>query len=44
MDSDEISEVTGIGKANIKVKLFRARQKMLEIIEKTEKKKFIYHE
>jgi len=44
MDSDEISEVTGIGKPNIKVKLFRARQKMLEIIEKTEKKKFIYHE
>lgn len=44
MDSDEISEVTGIGKPNIKVKLFRARQKMLEIIEKIEKKKFIYHE
>lgn len=44
MDSDEISEVTGIGKPNIKVKLFRARQKMLEIIEKIEKKKLIYHE
>jgi RNA polymerase sigma factor (sigma-70 family) len=40
----EISEVTGISKSNIKVKLFRARQKMLEIIEKVEKKKLIYHE
>ncbi len=44
MESDKISEVTGIGKSNIKVKLFRARQKMLEIIEKIEKKKLIYHE
>jgi RNA polymerase sigma factor (sigma-70 family) len=44
MNSDEISEVTGLSKANIKVKLFRARQKMLEIIENVEKKKIIYHE
>ena len=44
MSTDEISEVTGISKSNIKVKLFRARQKMLEIIEKVEKKKLIYHE
>jgi RNA polymerase sigma factor (sigma-70 family) len=44
MSADEISEVTGISKSNIKVKLFRARQKMLEIIEKVEKKKLIYHE
>jgi len=44
MSADEISEVTGITKSNIKVKLFRARQKMLEIIEKAEKKKLIYHE
>jgi RNA polymerase sigma-70 factor (ECF subfamily) len=44
MSTDEISAVTGISKSNIKVKLFRARQKMLEIIEKVEKKKFIYHE
>lgn len=44
MSTDEISDVTGISKSNIKVKLFRARQKMLEIIEKVEKKKFIYHE
>lgn len=44
MTTEEISEVTGISKSNIKVKLFRARQKMLEIIEKTEKKKLIYHE
>jgi RNA polymerase sigma-70 factor (ECF subfamily) len=44
MTTDEISEVTGMSKSNIKVKLFRARQKMLEIIEKVEKKKLIYHE
>jgi RNA polymerase sigma-70 factor (ECF subfamily) len=44
MSTDEISDVTGISKSNIKVKLFRARQKMLETIEKVEKKKFIYHE
>jgi RNA polymerase sigma factor (sigma-70 family) len=44
MSTDDISEVTGINKSNIKVKLFRARQKMQEIIEKAEKKKLIYHE
>ncbi len=44
MSIEEISEVTGIGKSNIKVKLFRARQKMLEIIEKVEKKRLIYYE
>jgi len=44
MSTDEIAEVTGISRQNIKVKLFRARQKMLEVIEKAEKKKLIYHE
>jgi len=44
MSTEEISDVTGISKSNIKVKLFRARQKMLKIIEKVEKKKLIYHE
>ncbi|MCX6255537.1 MAG: RNA polymerase sigma factor [Bacteroidia bacterium] len=44
MTTEEISDVTGISKSNIKVKLFRARQKMLEIIEKVETKKLIYHE
>jgi RNA polymerase sigma factor (sigma-70 family) len=44
MSTDEISDITGISKSNIKVKLFRARQKMQEIIEKVEKKKLIYHE
>ena len=44
MSIEEISVVTGITKSNIKVKLFRARQKMLEIIEKAEKRKLIYHE
>lgn len=44
MNTDEIAEITGLGKSNIKVRLFRARQKMSEVIEKTEKKNFIYHE
>jgi RNA polymerase sigma factor (sigma-70 family) len=44
MSTEEISDFTGISKSNIKVKLFRARQKMLEIIEKVEKKKLKYHE
>ena len=44
MSTEEISEVTGISKSNIKVKFFRARQKMLEIIEKVEKKKRIPYE
>ena len=38
MSTEEMSEVTGISKSNIKVKLFRARQKMLQFIEKAEKK------
>ena len=44
MSTEEIAEITGINKSNIKVKLFRARQKLLEIIEKVEKNKIIYHE
>ena len=44
MSTDEIADITGISKSNIKVKLFRARQKMQEIIEKKEKKRLIYHE
>jgi RNA polymerase sigma factor (sigma-70 family) len=44
MSTDEISDVTGISRSNIKVKLFRARQKMMEIIENVEKKKLTYHE
>ncbi len=41
MSTDEISEVTGISKANIKVRLFRARQKMYQTIIKYELKKKI---
>lgn len=44
MSTREIAELTGLSKSNIKVKLFRARQKMLEIIEKVEKNKTVYHE
>jgi RNA polymerase sigma factor (sigma-70 family) len=44
ISTDEISDITGISRSNIKVKLFRARQKMQDIIEKVEKKKLMYHE
>jgi RNA polymerase sigma factor (sigma-70 family) len=44
MSIDEMSEISGISKSNVKVRLFRARQKMLEVIEKIEKKNLIYHE
>jgi RNA polymerase sigma factor (sigma-70 family) len=44
MSIEEISEVTGITKSNIKVKLYRTRQKMLEIIEKTEKRNSTLYE
>jgi RNA polymerase sigma-70 factor (ECF subfamily) len=43
LDISEISDVTGISKSNIKVRLFRARQKMLEIIENVEKKNLIHN-
>lgn len=38
MDIDEIAGVTGLSKTSIKVRLFRARRKMMEVIEKAEKK------
>ena len=41
---EEISEITSISKANVKTRLFRARQKMHEIIVKTEKKNLIFNE
>jgi RNA polymerase sigma factor (sigma-70 family) len=44
MSPEEIEVVTGISKSNLKVKLFRARRKMYEVIEKAEKKNLIYHE
>lgn len=44
MSTEELSEVTGISKSYIKVKLFRARQKMLQVIENTEKKKTVSYE
>lgn len=39
MSVEEIADITVQTRSNIKVRLFRARLKMLEIIEKTEKKK-----
>jgi RNA polymerase sigma factor (sigma-70 family) len=44
LSGDEIAIITGISKANIKVKLFRARQKMIEIVKNVEKKNLAYHE
>jgi RNA polymerase sigma factor (sigma-70 family) len=44
MDTEEISKITGINKSVIKVRLFRARKKMAEIIMKVEKKNVFYHE
>jgi RNA polymerase sigma factor (sigma-70 family) len=44
LNTEEIAQITGISKSNVKVKLFRARQKMIEIIEKVKKKNLIYHE
>ncbi len=43
MNLAEISEITGISKDNVKIRLFRARKKMLEDIEKSENKKVIHH-
>jgi RNA polymerase sigma factor (sigma-70 family) len=44
LDTEEISKITGINKSGIKVRLFRARKKMAEIIMKVEKKNVFYHE
>jgi RNA polymerase sigma-70 factor (ECF subfamily) len=44
LNIDEIAEITGLGKSNVKVKLFRARQKMCMVIEKTEKSKIMHYE
>ena len=44
MSVEEISDVTGINQNNVKVKLFRARQKMLETIGLVEKKKTVCYE
>ena len=44
MSTDEISEVTGISKSNVKVKLFRARQRMFQIFKNTEKNRLMTYE
>jgi RNA polymerase sigma-70 factor (ECF subfamily) len=44
LDIEEISEITGTSKSNIKVKLFRIRKKLVEIIGKAVKKNLYYHE
>jgi len=44
MKIDEISEVTGISNSNIKIRLYRTRQKMLKIIEKLENRNSIVYE
>ncbi len=44
LDHEEISKITGIKKANIKVKMLRARRKIADIIRKVEKENVIYNE
>ncbi|HVN57134.1 MAG TPA: sigma-70 family RNA polymerase sigma factor [Bacteroidales bacterium] len=44
MDTEKISQVTGLSRQNVKVRLFRARQKMSEIIVNAEKKNTVCHE
>jgi RNA polymerase sigma factor (sigma-70 family) len=44
MSSEEISDITGISRANIKVRLFRARKKIYDIIQKEENKKTMQYE
>jgi RNA polymerase sigma-70 factor (ECF subfamily) len=44
MDTEKIAGVIGISRQNVKVRLFRARQKISEIIVNAEKKNIIYHE
>lgn len=44
MSTEEIAGITGITRSNVKIKLFRARQKMASIIEKCEKTTLIYNE
>jgi RNA polymerase sigma factor (sigma-70 family) len=44
LDTEELSKITGISRSNIKVRLFRARQKMVEIIRKVEMKNVFYNE
>jgi RNA polymerase sigma-70 factor (ECF subfamily) len=39
LNLEEISDITGISRSNVKVRLFRARQKMLDAIENAEKKR-----
>ena len=39
LSTDEIADITGISKSNVKVKLFRARQKMMQVIGNSEKKR-----
>jgi RNA polymerase sigma-70 factor, ECF subfamily len=44
LDTSGISRITGISKSNVKVRLFRARKKMAEIIRNVERKQVIYGE
>jgi len=44
LDHEEISKITGISRANIKVKMLRARRKIAEIIKKVEKENILYNE
>lgn len=44
LNTETIAKITGQSKSNIKVRLFRARKKIIEIINKTESQNIFYHE
>ncbi len=44
LNTETIAKITGQSKSNVKVRLFRARKKIIEIINKTESQNIFYHE
>jgi RNA polymerase sigma factor (sigma-70 family) len=44
MSVEEISDITGISRSNVKIRLFRTRKRMLEIIQLAERQKITYYE
>jgi len=44
MSVDEISDITGMSASNVKIRLFRSRKRMLEIIQAAEREKIAYYE
>jgi RNA polymerase sigma factor (sigma-70 family) len=44
LNIDEVADATGISKSNVKVRLFRARARMLEVLQNVDKKNAVCHE